>query len=214
MLSHSTAHQASALHPAPACRSVSQVLPYDPVFSPDLSLQTCPLIWLYLCCFLLAQQTPGCAFPQPCFRIFSVPVPISPGSLPRRYLIGTRASPTSFQTSFQMVLPHQQPPPCPLRLPAPLCPVVVRTRFSPFCPGLLLPALCRLSSQSRSRTSMGRDTRVSVWLLPKDLGSLPAGLAWPVPCSVWLSDWSLGQSRPPACFFPESSFTGNPSSVA
>lgn len=37
---------------------------------------------------------------------------------------------------------------------------------------------------------------------------------WPVHCSVWSSDWFLGQSRSSACFSPESSFILNPHLVA
>ena len=89
-----------------------------------------------------------------------------------------------------------------------LCPVVVQL------PDLLLPALCGLILQSSLATLTGTARGGTVaWLLPKEWVNCLQIPLWPVHCGAWSSDGFLGQSRPFACFSPESSFILNPHPV-
>ena len=163
---------------------MSQVLPHSRIFSSELSSQSCPPTGLYLCCFLSAQKNPK-PVPSPAlFQSLLCPCPhLTPCPFHSRSLISTTGSLTSLQPFFQLVLPHQQPPPVrPASTSAPVFPVVV---LHSFCPDFFLPALCGLILQSAILTGPGRGGIV-VWLLPKELGKLPAEstLASPLQCLV------------------------------
>lgn len=156
------------------------------------------------------QVLAALCLPYPFFIVFSVLVPILPHNhFHSHSLIATTGSDNNTPNLFPVGTPIAAAFSCsPPSTSARLCPVVVQL------PDLFLPALCGLILQSSLATLTGTARGGTVaWLLPKEWVNCPKIPLWPVHCSAWSSDRFLGQSRPFACFFPESSFILNPHPV-